>query len=178
MVNKMLETSDNSNDEVERVLTDLTVVIEQEVRVFQSLLDTLLQQQASILKGDTVLVSRSSDDVERIMAETRVLEKTRRNKSRDLSRRFRTDDELTLTQLIPLVEEKYAERLDELKDILHELSSKIQTTNKHNQRLLEHSMKFVDHCIRMLVENKQAGVSYGPHGTVKAEQEPLFRGVM
>ena len=178
MVIKTLQSSDNSNDEVGRVLADLTVVIEQEVQAFQSLLDTLLMQQTSILKGDTVLVSRSSDDVERIMAQTRVLEKTRRDKSVDLSRRFHANDELTLTQIIPLVEEKYAERLGEMKDILHELSTKIRSTNKHNQRLLEHSLRFVDHCMRMLVENRKAGVSYGPRGTVKAKEEPLYRGVV
>jgi hypothetical protein len=164
-------------DAVEKVIKDLSNIIEDEVKAFQLLLETLLEQQASILRGDALSVSKSNNEVERLVAETKKLEKERRGISQDLSRCFELQCELTLTQIIPVVEERYAARLKELKDIIHVLSEKIQSTNRRNRYLLEHSLQFVNNCMRILSETRTIKIAYNREGLSQKKETSLYQGI-
>lgn len=162
------------------VVQELTQIVEREVKAFQSLLEALVAQQQSIIKGDALSVSISSEEVERIVARTKELERERTGKSREITKQLDVEKELTLTQLIPLVEERYADRLQELKEMVIHLSKKIQTTNERNRFLLENSLRFVDKSLRILMEGRGArGVSdaYDKNGKVGASSVTVFRGV-
>ena len=169
--------ADNSNDRMESVVKDLTDVIEREVKAFQSLLEALLDQQASILKGDVFSVSLANEEVESIVTETKKLEKERCGKSKDLSRCLNVEGELTLSKIIPRVELRYADRLKELRHILEALSKKIQRTNERNNYLLEHSLQFVDNCLRLLVEGSESKLSYDRKGKIDVREVSLYSGL-
>ena len=177
MTIEMTKRADNNNDGMESVVKDLTDVIEREVKAFQSLLEALLDQQASILRGDILSVSLSNEEVESIVTETKRLEKERCGKSKDLSRCLDVEGELTLSEIIPRVELRYADRLKELRHILEALSEKIQRTNKRNNYLLEHSLKFVDNCLRVLVEGREGKLSYDRTGKVDVREVSLYSGL-
>lgn len=172
------KSADNNNvDEIGRLVQDLTSVVEQEVKAFQSLLDALLEQQASILRGDSLSVTRSNEEVDAIVAETKILERTRQGKSLDISRMLNADEEMTLSEMLPFVEQRYANRLSELKQVLLTLSRKIESTNQRNQYLLEHSLRFVDNCLRVLVNGREGEIAYNPSGKVAVQETSLYSGV-
>lgn len=177
MLKKTVERADNHGDAIDGVVRDFTRVVEQETEAFESLLEALLAQQACILKGDADDVSQSNETVERMVVETKKLEKERQGKARVLSHCLEAEEELTLSQLIPLVEEKYASRLRDLKGVLHVLSEKIQDTHERNQYLLDHSLRFIDRCLRLLTEGRGNKMSYSRRGSVEVEETSLFSGV-
>ena len=109
------------------------------------------------------------------MEKTRDLEMKRRDKSQAVSVHFQSAEEMTLSQIIPLVEQRYAKRLSELKELLKTLSTKIQQTNQRNRVLLENSLDFVDRCLKVLVDNP-GNVSYNPHGALDNRSPSLYQG--
>ena len=177
MTEEIDKRADNHNDEISQIVDELTVVVEQEVRAFQSLYDALQQQQVSILQGDVVSVSQSNEEVETIVARTKRLEEERWGKSHDLSRCLDMDADLTLSQILPHVERRYALRLEELKQMLEALSQKIKTTNERNRYLLQHSLQFVNNCMRILVGGRENEIAYGKTGKVAMKETSLFSGV-
>ncbi len=177
MTIEIQKSADNNDDEIGRLVQDLTSVVEQEVKAFQLLLDALLEQQASILRGDSLSVTRSNNEVDAIVAETKILERTRQGKSQDISRFLNVEEELTLSEMLPHVEQRYADRLGELKLVLLTLSQKIQSTNQRNQYLLEHSLRFVDNCLRVLVNGRDGEIAYNPSGKIAMRETSLYSGV-
>ena len=177
MTIEMAKGTDNSNDEISRIVRHLVDIVEREVNAFQSLYDALLDQQALILRGDALSVARSNEDVEAIVAETKKLERERQGKSEDLSRCLDVDEGLSLSDVLPQVEQRYTQRLEELKQMLQILAKKIQSTNKRNKYLLEHSLQFVDNCLRILVSGSGGDIAYGRTGKVTMRDNSLYSGI-
>jgi len=164
-------------EEIGHIVDDLIETVEKEVQAFQHLHEVLLDQQVSILKGNSALVSESNEQVEQIVHETQDLEAKWKNRSRDLSQYCETDGDMRLQQIIPLVELKYASRLEELREILQTLMAKVHSTNKCNKILLERSVRFVERYIHMLTGKVDNLPSYGPNGRTSKPDASLFHGV-
>lgn len=169
--------ADNNDDDIGRLVRDLTDVIEREVRAFQSLFEALREQQELIIRGDVQSISQSNEEVEAIVLETRKLERERCGKSNDISRCLDMEEELTLSQIIPHVEQHYADRLEKLRNVLEVLSQKIKNTNDRNRYLLDHSLQFVDKCLRVLVGGREGDVAYDRMGTVEVRDTSLYKGI-
>lgn len=169
--------ADNDYDEVGLLIQDLSQIVEKEIGAFQVLLDALMEQQYSILEGDAMSVSLSSEEVERIVGRTKKLEHERRGKSEEISQQLNSESALTISQIIPLVENKYANRLKELKETFLSLAEKIQNTNKRNRFLLENSLKFVDKSLKILIQSQGREVAYGRNGKIESHSSSMFRGV-
>lgn len=169
--------ADNEIDEVGKLIQDLTKVVEKEISAFQGLLDALLEQQYSIIEGDAVSVSLSSEEVERMVSRTKQLESERKDKSKVISHHLDSEESLTLTQIIEKVESEYADRLSELKEMFLGLAEKIQTTNKRNRFLLENSLKFVDDSLKLLLQGQNKDVAYGRNGKIETSTRSYFSGI-
>ena len=116
----------NPNDsQFNNVVKDLTHVVDKEVKAFQSLFEVLLQQG--------LLISSQKE-----------------NSASGIGPYTEQAKRITNSQLAPMVEQQYVQRLGELKDVLYVLSNKIQNTNKRNQSMLENSLKHVDKCLYVL----------------------------
>ena len=116
----------NPNDsQLNNVVKELTHVVEKEVKAFQSLFEVLLQQGLLIPPQKENSASRLGPYTEQAK---RIIN----------------------SQLAPMVEQQYVQRLGELKDVLYVLSNKIQNTNKQNQSLLENSLKHVNNCLYVM----------------------------
>ena len=168
---------DNEYDEVGILIQDLSQIVEKEISAFQILLDALMEQQYSILEGDAMSVSLSSEEVERIVGRTKKLENERRGKSEEISLQLNSDSGLTLSQIVPLVEDKYASRLQELKETFLALAEKVQNTNKRNRFLLENSLKFVDKSLKILIQSQRREVAYSRNGKMESPASSMFSGV-
>ncbi len=169
--------ADNEYDEVGTLIQDLNQIVEKEISAFQILLDALMEQQYSILEGDAMSVSLSSEEVERIVGRTKKLENERVGKSEEISHQLQSDSALTISQIIPMVEDKYASRLEELKATFLTLAEKVQNTNKRNRFLLENSLKFVDKSLKILMQSQGREVAYGRNGKLESPSSSMFSGV-
>jgi flagellar biosynthesis/type III secretory pathway chaperone len=175
MVMETGQRADNPND-IDPIIESLTRIVEREVQAFTTLLEALEAQQASIVQGDTEAVSVTTERVENLVGETRNLEQERWGQSIALSKRMAVEQKLTLTALIPMVEKKYADRLDALRSMLVELAERIRDTNEHNRRLLAQSLDFVDRSLRTLTENRNP-VAYSKKGLMQTAGTSMYRGL-
>lgn len=179
MTQEITRSADTHSVDIEKLVVNLAQIVEKEASAFQALLDTLLDQQASILKGDTVAVNLSNEKVEQIVAETRDLERQRLGETQSLGEQLfvEAEGQLSLSQVIPLVENRYASRLKELRELLVMLMGKVQKTNERNRFLLTNSLRFVDNCMRILVENQHQPTGYSRQGVRETTERSLFSGV-
>ena len=174
---KTKRSSAHQTEEVGQIVEDLIQTVEKEVAAYQHLHDALLDQQASILNGHADSVSASNERVEMIAHETRELERSWKGRSRDLSQFLDLGEDVRLSQIIPLVEQRYAGRLEELREMLLSLTTKVQSTNKRNKLLLERSVLFVDRCMHLLTGGSDSGPSYGRDGRTLRNGSSIFHGV-
>ncbi len=147
----MMNKRKNGNchrDELDGVVQSLTQIIEKEVKAFQSLLHILFSQPSSST------ISTVDYEVNRIVAQTRQLEEERCGKSKDISRYLDIKEPLTFSQLIPLVEQRYAKRLGELKEVLLVLSDKFKNTQRENRDYLENTLSFVNRSLDSIVGSR------------------------
>ncbi|MCD6115739.1 flagellar protein FlgN [bacterium] len=170
------KTADN-NYEMEKLINELTSVVEQEVEAFRILLDGLLEHQTTIVRGDTESVSKSLHKVEKLVKETRKIKDEVRGKKNDLAKVLNVDGNIPIEQIVPMVEERYAERLNELRNMLNALSGKISEANSRNLYLLNHSLRFVDNCIKMLAQGGDQQVSYSKRGIMASREASLYNGI-
>ena len=178
MTSEIEKPADVINDDISLVIQDLTHIVECVVKAFHALLDALLEQQASIIQGDAESISQSNDTVEQIMAETKRLEQQRKGTARRLCESLDIDEDAKLSHLLPHVEQRYAERLSELRDMLNALLQKIQSTNDHNTVLIEHSMRFVDNCLKSLAATQGSRGFYGRDGKSELTESSIYQGVV
>jgi len=168
--------ADNSYD-MEHLIHELTTVVEREVSAFRILLDGLLEHQQSIVHGSSEAVSESQQKVEKLVFETRKIRNELEGKKQTIADALNVDGGSTVTEMLAMVEGEYVSRLTEMKDMLNTLSAKIHETNSRNQYLLNHSLRFVDSCMKTLVQGGRAGVAYSKGGTVQSGQSSLYRGI-
>ncbi|MBC7187801.1 MAG: flagellar protein FlgN [Calditrichaeota bacterium] len=158
--------------ELEKALGDLVAIIEREVALFQDLLDTLNRQHQAVLQEDPEPVLESTARVQELVEATRRLERDRVHKASEVSAHLRLDTgQPTLSQIIPLVEKQYGERLRELRDLLLSLTKRVQETNLRNKHLLNRALHTVTKSIRLL--NGQNGV-YDDKGREQPANRQLF----
>ncbi len=174
---KKYHRADNQIDEVGKLIEELNQVVEKEITAFQGLLDALIEQQHSIIEGDAMSVSLSSEEVERMVSRTKQLESERKDKSMVISQHFDSEESMTLSQIIEKVESEYAERLSELKQMFVALAEKVQTTNKRNRFLLENSLKFVDESLKILMQTQGKEMAYGRNGKMESPSRSYFSGL-
>ncbi len=167
-----------STDEVGKIVENLTETVEKEVKAFHALLDVLIEQQASIVQGDAESVSKSNEEVERIVTETKLLEKEVRGRSRLLSEHLDAGEDLSLSRIIPLVEHRYSERLTELRELLITLHKKIQRTNQRNGFLLENSLRFIDESSKILAGGVTSDLSYSKEGKTQQSDKAMYTGIV
>jgi len=166
----------NREEEITQIVEDLIVTVEKEVQTFQKLHVTLLEQQRSLLSGGAEAVVEKNAEVDTLVSVTKNLRNDWKTQSRSLSAALKSEGDLRLEQIIPLVEVKYANRLTELREMLLSLREKVKTTNQRNRVLLERSIRYVDRCMYMLTGNTGQLQGYGPGGKCAKDRSHIFQG--
>lgn len=145
------------------IIEDLIAIIQREVDAFNELLDTLREKQQAIVEGEVSRLNSSVQNETRVTSETKHLEAERIERSRELAKELNMPRQVganpKLSEIIDAVEEKYAERLREQRELLRSLIQKVQYVNKSNQFLLDYSIKFVEQNIELLLGTAEKGKS-------------------
>jgi flagellar biosynthesis/type III secretory pathway chaperone len=143
----------------------LVEVINEEVRVFHELLDTLQQEQAAIVADDLpeieTLAARKADGVTRAQR----LEGERLRLVRQLSAALEVDPAgASLQRLIEAIDSHHAEELARMRQVLLDLNGKIRRTNENNAFLIRQSLRYTERCIDILTGDPGDRGVYGKFG--------------
>lgn len=154
---------------MEDIVEELIEIIAREIEAFNGLLQTLHDKQRAIVEGEIERLNATVEDESRIASETRTLEAERVERSRKLAEHLEMENlNPKLSELIDKVEKRYAQRLREQRDLLRSLVERIQTMNKNNQFLLNHSLNFIEKSMELLLTSNAPLNLYKKDGKVNS----------
>ena len=165
MLIKNTNAADNEYEEVEEWVFELVKLMEKEIDTFQSFLQTLSDLQKSIVGGDLKEIFNTSEKAETILSHAKSISGTRQEKIRDVASANKIEhDVITLDRIIPLVEKRYAERLNALRDTLKSTLEKVKYSSLATRRLLTHSLSYVNKNIDLVISKDRKMMLYNNHG--------------
>lgn len=155
---------------MDAIIEDLISIIASEIEAFEQLLKTLYAKQKAIVEGQTERLNKYVHSENKLANKTKSIESDRLAKTKELAEKLALDDlNPRLTRIIEEVEGKYAERLQEQRDLLKSLVEKIQTLNKSNQFLLNYSLKFIENSMKILLGGNDKAPIYKKDGKLQNE---------
>ncbi len=151
------------------IVEDLISIIASEIEAFEQLLKTLHEKQRAIVEGQTERLNKYVQSENKLANKTKSIETERLAKTKELAKNLSLDDlNPRLSKIIEEVEGKYAERLQEQRDLLKSLVEKIQTLNKSNQFLLNYSLEFIEKSMKILLGGNDKASIYQKDGKLQA----------
>lgn len=150
---------------MEKIIDELVRIMTEEIKAFNKLLATLKAKQKAIVEGEIEKLKVQVKNEEKIIKETASLEKIRQEQTQILAEQLmmKTGNP-KLNEIIEKVEEKYAQRLTEQRDLLKTLLEKIQHLNASNQFLINYSLKFIEDNLRLLSNAQNQTTFYAKNG--------------
>ncbi|MFQ5636676.1 MAG: flagellar protein FlgN [bacterium] len=154
---------------MDKIIEELISVCSREVDAFNQLLKTLHQKQRAIVEGEIERLKEHVQTENKIIDQTKMLEGERIGHTQELAKALSLENlNPRLGEIIDLVEEKYAQRLTEQRNLLKSIVERIRNLNQSNQFLLNYSLQFIDNSMRMLF-NGQENTLYQQDGKVREE---------
>ena len=159
---------------MEAILEDLIAIISQEIEAFNQLLKTLHEKQRAIVEGEIEKLNSTVQDENQLAKETKSLEALRIERSQELALQLEMDNlNPKLSEIIAKVENKYAQRLQEQRDLLRSLVEKIQVLNQSNQFLLDYSLNFIEKSMELLLTANDKRNIYQRDGKILKGQKNI-----
>jgi flagellar biosynthesis/type III secretory pathway chaperone len=155
---------------MEHIIEEVIAIIANEIEAFNELLKTLHHKQRAIVEGEISRLDKHVQAETRLASQTRSLEAERIERSRELAEELQIETlNPKLSEIIDKVEEKYAQRLSEQRELLRTLVQKVRNLNQSNQFLLNHSLQFIEKNMEMLFGEHQSPNIYRKDGKVHKE---------
>jgi flagellar biosynthesis/type III secretory pathway chaperone len=148
---------------VQEMIAELMDVVQQEVRVFQQILESVEQEQDALVHHEIEPIRTAVQTQNELTARAAALEKIRMGIVARLSGQLEEDPAaLTLKRLIARVGGPEAELLRGMREALIDAHERIQRANRHNALLIRQSMKYVDKTLHILSgDDSSVGVYAG-----------------
>lgn len=138
------------------ILQRLIRILSKEIVIYTKLLTVLEEKQQAIVSGEIEKLHSATENEQAALSEAKKTEKERKltlgtlaNSSSDLK------NIESLRQLISVVEYKYNQRLNEIRDSLKNILEKVSLKNDQNKFLLSHSIDFVQTMIKDLLSSRE-----------------------
>lgn len=153
---------------MEAIIEELVRIMAKEAEAFNQLLSTLHEKQRAIVEGEIEQLNKSVQDESKLARETKALEVERMARTRELAQKLELENlNPRLTEIIEKVEKRYAQRLREQRDLLRSLVEEIHTLNQSNQFLLNHSLKFIEKTMEILLNGSDKTALYKKDGKLQ-----------
>ena len=153
----------------EELIGNLTQIINEEVRVFNDLLDILNDEQKAIVEDNVAGIEECVLSQQHIASKAHELESRRQAIVTQLSQNLSIDaDQVNLARLLEVLEGSRAKELARMREKLIKLNEKIRKVTANNSFLIRQSLRYTERCLDILTGQGplQRGV-YGQFGTVK-----------
>ena len=149
-------------------IIQLIEVINEEIRVFHSLLDLLHQEQAAIVSDDVQGIETVAAAKVETVQLAHDLESQRLQLLHQLSESLNmAPGNVDLARLIEAVENHHGEELARMREVLLDLNQKIRTTNQNNAFLIRQSLRCTERCLDILTGHPQSRGVYGKFGKAR-----------
>ena len=155
---------------MEAIVEELIVIISKEIEAFNQLLKTLREKQRAIVEGEIERLNKSVHNESELANQTKSLEAQRIERTKALAEKLSLNNlNPRLSEIIEKVEEKYAQRLKEQRDLLRSLVQNIQNLNKSNQYLLNYSLEFIEKSMELLLSGHETVTLYQKNGKIQKD---------
>jgi len=155
---------------MQAIVEQLITIVSKEIDAFDQLLTTLREKQRAIVEGEIERLNASVKEESEIANAARNLEGERIESSKRLARELSMENlNPKLSEIIDNVEQKYAQRLQEQRDLLRAMIQKVQTLNQNNQFLLNYSLNFIEKSMEILLTGGERLKIYRPDGQVRTD---------
>ncbi len=156
------------NDPDVQTLVD---IINDEIRLFNRLLESMQEMQRAIVDNDATGIEASVAEQERTAAEAGQCEQRRVQWVQRLAQ-ARSDDpvDASLACLVDLLQGEGGEELGRMRTVLRELGECIRRVSDHNAFLIRQSMRYTERCLDILTGGSPATGMYGQFGRVRRGQ--------
>ncbi|MEE2657233.1 MAG: flagellar protein FlgN [Candidatus Latescibacterota bacterium] len=146
-------------------LGDLVRVINDEIRVFHELLDTLEQEQKAIVADDLAGIDSAAVAKTEQATRAKVLESERVMLICELSESLEMDAKgADLQKLICAMDGPHSKELTRMREVLLDLNQRIRKTNENNSFLIRQSLRYTERCLDILTGDPGARGLYGKFG--------------
>jgi hypothetical protein len=153
---------------MERIIEELIGVIAKEIEAFDELLQTLRAKQRAVVEGAVERLNKSVEEEGKLASQTKALEAERIERTKKLARELEMENaNPKLSEIVEKVEEKYAQRLAEQRELLRSVVQNIQNINKSNQYLLNYSLDYIEKSMQILLSGDDSTNVYQKDGTVR-----------
>lgn len=149
-------------------IIQLIEVINEEIRVFHSLLDLLRQEQEAIVNEDVQGIEAVAAAKVEATHAAHGLESDRLALLHQLSESLNmAPGDVNLARLIEAVESHHGEELTRMREVLLDLNQKIRTTNQNNAFLIRQSLRCTERCLDILTGHPRNRGVYGKFGKAR-----------
>ena len=151
------------------LIMKLIEVINDEVRIFNELLETLQDEQAALVADDLEAIETTAAKKQAAVVAGRELETRRTVLVSELSGALNVSPQKAdLTCLIDALDGgEEGEELARMREVMLELNGKIRDTNENNAFLIRQSMRYTDRCLDILTGQSEQRRMYGKFGKNK-----------
>jgi flagellar biosynthesis/type III secretory pathway chaperone len=154
------------------MIEKLITILGREAEVFESFLTLLEKQKKMLVSNDTDGLNQVTDRQREKVVESQLLAKERERLIEEIRVANRLDGDLNVTRLLEIIETDQADRLSALRDMIIELSQKIEEVRNTNALLLNRSRQYIQKTLEMLarMNNPQPEVYSSAGKTGQSEQ--------
>ena len=147
------------------LIIELVAVINEEVRAFQKLLNSLTDEQQVIVEDDLVGIEWIVAEQQQLALHAHQLETRRIQLVRELAVRLDLEPEnLSLGRLVEVLEGPHGEELARMREHMLELNVRIRTISENNAFLIRHSLRYTERCLDILTGQAGTRGVYGQFG--------------
>ncbi len=156
---------------MEILLKELLKLLEDEIKIFRSLLPVFKKEKEAVLTSDLNELNKASAAKEKLLFNMRSLEKKRTHVMNKLAESLELlPDELTLKTLAQSVKKPYSIRLKNCSIQLLKLTKSISSANTGNKNIFAHSLNFVKGALTLLQNIIAPGQVYHRTGKVQVKR--------
>ena len=151
------------------LILKLIEVINDEVRIFNELLETLQDEQAALVADDLEAIETAAAKKQAAVVAGRELETRRTVLVSELSGALNVSPQKAdLTCLIDALDGgEEGEELARMREVMLELNGQIRETSENNAFLIRQSMRYTDRCLDILTGQSKQRRMYGKFGKNK-----------
>jgi flagellar biosynthesis/type III secretory pathway chaperone len=142
----------------------LIEIISKEAALFESFLELLEQQKAKLVANDIAGLNRVTEEQRQKLVESQMLNRERELLVERIQAANEIDGDLTVTRLLDLVDDRQAQKLRQLRDLILDLNKKIGETRNSNAMLLNQSREFIARTMAALARINNPESTYAPAG--------------
>ena len=149
----------------ENPVKNLVEVFNDEIRLFNRLLDLLSAEQTALLEDDLEAIEGVVVEKRQVAEEATRLELARRQAVEDVSQRLDMGPgDTSLGRIIEAMDSGTGEELNGMRQMLVDLNTRIRQANESNAFLIRQSRRYTDRCLNILTGRSDDRNRYGKSG--------------